>query len=153
MMISLAALLLAAGFQAQAQSLSGVGLQGVDFRHGFLHQGVGLGKLGDEYGGDNGTLSDSALDYFHTHEAFGWFKNVDTESDPAKVKWSRFLTDSRYAAEGLGIFEGAYTVNKGMFNAPSREALYIRIHQLAFGSAWQYDYETFVAWDAVNLPE
>ena len=40
--------------------------------------------------------------------------------------------------------------NTGGFNAPSREAIYYRINKLAYGDAWAYDYETFVAWDAVN---
>ena len=40
--------------------------------------------------------------------------------------------------------------NKGKFNAPSREAIYYRIHKLAYGASWKYDYETFVSWDAKN---
>ena len=40
--------------------------------------------------------------------------------------------------------------NKGKFNAPSREAIYYRIHKLAYGASWKYDYETFVKWDAKN---
>ena len=30
-----------------------------------------------------------------------------------------------------------------------REAIY-RIHKLAYGASWKYDYETFVSWDAKN---
>ena len=37
--------------------------------------------------------------------------------------------------------------NCGGFNAPSREAIYYRIHKLAYGPDWEYDYETFVAYD------
>ena len=37
-----------------------------------------------------------------------------------------------------------------MINAPSREAIYYRIHKLAYGADWEYDYETFVAYDEVN---
>lgn len=75
-------------------------------------------------------------------------------------------TDSRYAGEGLGAYEGALyatgvyrpTENSMMnnqnetpyFNAPSREAIYYRIHKLAYGEDWEYDYETFVEYDAVN---
>ena len=40
--------------------------------------------------------------------------------------------------------------NTGAFNAPSREAIYYRIHKLAYGDDWSYDYETFVKYDAVN---
>ena len=39
----------------------------------------------------------------------------------------------------------------GMFNAPSREAIYKRIHRLAFGKEWQYDYEAFVEYDQKNI--
>ena len=41
--------------------------------------------------------------------------------------------------------------NVGMFNAPSRETIFKRIHALAFGKDWQYDYETFVEWDQKNI--
>jgi asparagine synthetase B (glutamine-hydrolysing) len=40
--------------------------------------------------------------------------------------------------------------NTGGFNAPSREAIYYRIHKLAYGDEWEYDYEKFVEWDAKN---
>jgi len=40
--------------------------------------------------------------------------------------------------------------NRGEFNAPSREAIYYRIHKLAYGDDWKYDYEKFVEYDAVN---
>ena len=40
--------------------------------------------------------------------------------------------------------------NVGGFNAPSREAIYYRIHKLAYGADWEYDYEEFVEWDAKN---
>ena len=36
------------------------------------------------------------------------------------------------------------------FNAPSREAIYYRLHKLAYGEEWQYDYEKFAEWDAKN---
>ena len=67
--------------------------------------------------------------------------------------------------EKLGVYEGAYTFERGawrpskdsmmngsksMFNAPSREAIYIRMHKLAFGASWKYDYEEFVKYDAIN---
>ena len=42
------------------------------------------------------------------------------------------------------------SVNTGGFNAPSREAIYYRIHKLAYGDDWEYDYEKFVKYDAVN---
>ena len=66
----------------------------------------------------------------------------------------------------IGIYEGAtYSFGcwkpsqhsimnndaDGMFNAPSREAIYKRIHRLAFGKDWQYDYEKFVEYDQKNI--
>ena len=33
---------------------------------------------------------------------------------------------------------------------PSREAIYYRIHKLAYGEDWEYDYGKFVEYDAVN---
>ena len=35
----------------------------------------------------------------------------------------------------------------GEYSVPSREAIYKRIHKLAYGDSWQYDYETFVQQD------
>ena len=40
--------------------------------------------------------------------------------------------------------------NTGGFNAPSREAIYYRIHKLAYGDNWVYNFEDFVTWDAKN---
>ena len=128
--------------------------------------GHGFAKLDDEYYYED-------LEYMPAYEladresveSFGWYKNTDVESDPAKVKWSIFLSDERYATEGLGVFEGASTYrygiyrpsddsimngNTGNFNAPSRQAIYYRIHRLAFGQEWEYDHEAFVAYDQTN---
>ena len=38
----------------------------------------------------------------------------------------------------------------GEFNAPSREAIYYRIHKLAYGDSWVYNFEDFAAYDAIN---
>ena len=38
----------------------------------------------------------------------------------------------------------------GEFNAPSREAIYYRIHKLAYGDSWVYNFEDFATWDAKN---
>ena len=96
---------------------------------------------------------------------WGWWKNVDFTSDVTAVRWAKFISDSRYANEKLGAYEGAMTYwtgvwrptensimryNTGGFNAPSREAIYYRIHRLAYGDEWTYDYETFVEYDEIN---
>ena len=74
----------------------------------------------------------------------------------------KFIADERYRSENIGAFLGGdrYMLgiwhptensimndNTGEFNAPSREAIYYRIHKLAYGESWNYDYEEFVNWD------
>ena len=131
-----------------------------------LHEagGHGFAKLDDEYAYD-GTISQQEIDSKVMLAEKGWWKNVDFTDDPAQVKWHKFLTDDRYRFEGLGVFEGACTYSKGAwrpsensimrhntggFNAPSREAIWYRAHKLAYGESWEYSYESFVAYDAIN---
>ena len=129
--------------------------------------GHGFAKLADEYvyaayGNIPEEVKNRAI---MEQTSYGWWKNIDFTGDPAQVRWRKFLQDSRYANEGLGVFEGAYTYptgvwrssgenimihNTGEFNAPSREAIYYRIHKLAYGPNWEYDYEKFVEYDAKN---
>ena len=122
--------------------------------------GHALGKLGDEYYQDNLTF-DKISDFVEKEES-GFWPNLDITNDPGSVKWSRFLSDDRYAGQGLGVYEGGYakyaygiwrpTENSLMrnalsgFNAPCRESLYKVVHTLADDS-FVYDYETFVAFD------
>ena len=128
--------------------------------------GHGFTKLADEYAYEEyGTITADEIQERSRMEPYGWWKNVDFTNDPTRVKWAHFLSDTRYANDGLGVFEGGLTYwsgvwrptensimrhNTGGFNAPSREAIYYRIHKLAYGDSWQYDYETFVEWDAKN---
>ena len=128
--------------------------------------GHGFGKLGDEYTSwFAAEIPDWQIDGLMAMRAYGWYRNVDYVNDVSLVKWSHFLTDERYADEELGVYEGAYTYaygvyrpswnsimrhNTGGFNAPSREAIYYRIHKLAYGPQWEYDYEEFVEYDAIN---
>ena len=126
--------------------------------------GHGFAKLADEYAYEYmGTIPDhEILEYQRSREDYGWWKNTDYISDPAQVYWSKFIDDSRYDFENIGVYEGACTYwkgayrptessimrnNVGGFNAPSREAIYYRIHKLAYGDSWTYDYEGFVSWD------
>jgi uncharacterized protein YjdB len=124
--------------------------------------GHGFSKLGDEYF-YSGTIPAYEVNYHNrVYTTSGWERNVDVISDPAQVHWAKYLTDPRYDDQGLGVFEGALTYrygawrptnysimreNFGGYNAPSRESIYYRIHKLAYGLSWQYDHETFVAWD------
>ncbi len=129
--------------------------------------GHGFAKLADEYANEEyGAVPAEEVENTKNQQSlYGWWKNVDFTNDPAQVRWKKFLEDTRYAKEGLGVFEGGLTYwsgvwrptensimryNQGEFNAPSREAIYYRIHKLAYGADWKYDYEKFVEYDAVN---
>ena len=129
--------------------------------------GHGFAKLADEYAyEDMGAIPEAVVASHKSQQTdWGWWKNVDFTSDPTAIRWSHFVNDTRYANERLGAYEGGLTYwtgvwrptensimryNTGGFNAPSREAIYYRIHKLAYGDSWEYDYEDFVEWDARN---
>jgi|GEM_PF-651869 len=128
--------------------------------------GHGFGKLADEYSYQSqGKIPDSEITSHRSRQEFGWWPNIDFTDDPFSVRWSKYIQDNRYAAEQINVYEGGATYwtgvwrptlnsimryNTGQFNAPSREAIYYKIHRLAYGSGWAYDHETFVAYDAVN---
>ena len=130
--------------------------------------GHGFAKLNDEYYyWEYGSIpSNEVSEYQMDQEDFGWWKNVDFTSNKSKVLWSHFIEDERYDAEGIDVYEGACTYYRGAyrptwnsimvdnvdgFNAPSREAIYYRIHKLAYGKNWEYDYEDFVEYDTKNV--
>lgn len=128
--------------------------------------GHGFGKLADEYFEETGgSIPSEEVSEKRSREGYGWWANVDFSDDQEKVKWSHILSDPRYAEEGEGIYAGAcgyafgvwrpsydsiMRTNDGSFNAPSREIIWHRIHKLAYGSEWTYDYEDFVRYDAIN---
>ncbi len=131
-----------------------------------LHEagGHGFAKLGDEYF-DSGRIPQEEIDLVNARAEYGWYKNIDFTSDLSDIKWSSFIADERYASEGLGAFEGGLSYSTGLwhptensimrnirngFNAPSREAVWYRIHKLAYGDEWEYDYEEFVKYDEIN---
>lgn len=139
------------------------------FRQVLLHEALGHGfaKLADEYAGKEGAIPADEKTQYTELFPYGWWKNIDFTGDAQAVKWAGFLQDSRYAAESLGCYEGAceylqgvwrpsaqsiMRYNEGGFNAPSREAIWYRMHKLAYGSSWEYDREDFVRYDAVNRP-
>lgn len=131
--------------------------------------GHGFGKLADEYNNsETDPVPQNVLDSHNTYYfRYGWYRNIAFTSDPQAVAWSRFLNDSRYDSDGLGIYEGALanygkgvwrsTYNSIMrhnsdgFNAPSREMIYNRIHHLAYGSSWTENHEDFVTYDLKNI--
>ena len=136
--------------------------------HEFGHVFAGLA---DEYHLYNEDISEREKNlYSAMYRVFGWWSNVDYTSDPQTIRWKNFLEDERYSGTGIGIYLGGHGYVSGawhssddsimnitddgtqkMFNAPSREAIYKRIHKLAFGEDWQYDYETFVEYDQKNI--
>jgi hypothetical protein len=144
------------------------------FANLLIHEacGHGFGKLADEYySSGNGTIGNRGYFEMKDFEQWGWFKNVDATLGDAltedTIKWKHFLSDPRYSGL-VGIYEGAYTYaynayrptndsimqhvrgSDGEFNAPSREAIYYRIHKLAYGNSWVYNFEDFATWDAKN---
>lgn len=143
-------------------------LDSENFRQVLTHEAVGhgFGKLGDEYYyEESGTIPAEEIENLRLVQSDGWMLNVDVTADPTKVIWSTFLTDSRYASEGLGVFEGAYTYMKGAyrpsddsmmgsntrsFNAPSRKVIYDRIMKKGVGVTPTY--EEFVTFDLQHKP-
>ena len=129
--------------------------------------GHGFAKLADEYFySGSGAITKAASDELSVSHGAGWYTNVDTASDVESVLWTPFIQDTRYASEKIGLYEGAYlyesgvyrptddgvmNTNQGQFNAPSRMAIYNRINKLANGEAWMLNYEDFVSYDAINL--
>lgn len=126
--------------------------------------GHGFGYLGDEYYDVyTGEIPSSVVaGVKDIASRYGWYSNIDFTPDITKVKWNYFISDERYAGEGLGVWEGAYgyqlgvwrptdisimLYNVGGFNAPSRQAIYNRIMKLA-GEG--YSHEKFIEYDAVN---
>lgn len=142
-----------------------------DFQDTLNHEcGHGFAKLADEYISypDKTLPQSSANSLKRTDHPKGWWKNIDVTDNPSEILWGRFLSDPRYASDDIGIFEGGWLYGLGVyrpsedsmmrttytgygFNAPSREAIYYRIHKLAFGDEWQYDYEKFVEYDLKNI--
>lgn len=124
--------------------------------------GHGFGKLYDEYIHltDGAYASPIMVEALQQSHMYGENLNVEVTSDPERVLWAHFLSDPRYENEKLGVFEGCnyhglYRPSEnsimndcqGGYNAPSREAIYRRIHKIAYGANWEYDYEKFVEYD------
>ncbi|MBR5735575.1 MAG: hypothetical protein IKX60_02115 [Bacteroidales bacterium] len=125
--------------------------------------GHGFAFLADEYSDQSGSPSQELVDtYNRLYQDYGWYSNVDFTNDPAKIKWSAFLSDERYKGK-VGIFEGGagyYTKDvwrpsedsmmnqeAEYYNAPSRWAIYQRIMKL---SGEECSFEKFLEYDEVN---
>ena len=139
------------------------------FREVLVHEAIGhgLGKLADEYvNSEYGSATEEDLKTLkQQQELYGWMLNVDSEKDADKVLWRQFLSDSRYHAENLGVYEGAATFYKGVFrssensmmrlndspfNAPSRQVLYNKVMKLALDKDPTYD--EFCDFDQAHQP-
>lgn len=136
-----------------------------DFAGTMRHEvgGHGFGKLSDEYYYETqGRIPDSKITSVKEMQGKGWYVNVDFTDNLSQILWAKYISDPRYDGQGIGAYEGGNTYiygvwrptdasimrhNTGIFNAPSREAIYKRINKIAYGSDWTYDHETFVAYD------
>ena len=134
---------------------------GYTVRHEFGHS---FGFLMDEYTNYSYAIPDWEISSWQFCFAYGMWKNVDLVSDDT-IKWAKFINDPRYSGTGIGVYEGAFyetgawrstpesimnSTDSG-FNAPSREAIYYKIHKLAYGRNWEYNYEDFVTYDQPNI--
>lgn len=140
-----------------------------DLAYTVVHEacGHGFAKLADEYHyADGTTISIDYRTYYEALQPYGYWRNVDFSGEPERCAWYGYMTDGRYAGTDIGYFEGGcYSefgvwrssrqslmfYNEGGFNAVGREAIYRRIHFLAYGPSWKFDREEFVRYDAVNL--
>ena len=133
--------------------------------------GHGFGYLLDEYIQPDYSSSPTKEDiehYTQRYEKYGYNANIDFTNNLKNIRWAYFINDSRYNNEKLGAYEGAaywpkgayrpteYSImynDGGLFNAPSREAIYKRAMKLAYGDSWTYDYEEFVKFDEPGRAE
>ena len=138
------------------------------FRQVLVHEAVGHGfaKLADEYvNSANGSATDKDKAQIRWLHGYDWVMNADVEADSSRVLWSRFISDSRYQSEQIGVIEGGYTFYKGVyrpsqgsmmngndspFNAPSRQAIYRQVIYMA--TSKEPTYEDFVAFDEAHKP-
>lgn len=149
-----------------AVAVSALGVNHDDFVGLIQHEagGHGFGKLADEYFYEGtGSMPQANIDtYRRLQEAHHAYVNVDFTDNPESVLWSRFIADKRYQPEHVGIYPGGFGYEHGVwhpsgqsimnldfggYNAPSREAIYIKLHKLAFGAEWEYDFDKFAAFD------
>lgn len=123
--------------------------------------GHGFGKLADEYSYTGTIPDDEKNSYITQQQSLGWWSNIDFTSDPNSISWHSFLQNAAYTGQ-VGIYEGGCTYqygvwrstqnsimldNTGVFNAPSRQAIYKWIMELSGDS---YRIGKFLEYDAIN---
>ena len=122
--------------------------------------GHAFGRLADEYNG-GGTASSSNKTELSNWHAKGWYWNVNPYNTGNYYKF----TNSAYSPDQVGFIEGGWGYqygmyrptqggmmqnNNGVFNAPSRHAIYHRIITESQG-ADAYRWSDFLAYDKKNL--
>lgn len=112
--------------------------------------------FGEFFGLASEIEGDLNLETYQNACSKGNWQNIDITDNPNDVKWSHFLNNENYSNESLGIFKfGDWTksTEKNMmskdsigFNAPCREAIYKRVHEMAYDN-WEYNFDEFVSFD------
>lgn len=144
-------------------------LESEQFRTVLVHEAIGhgLAKLADEYGYEkNGAATQDAISQVEAYHQHNWMKNIDTTDDVTKVNWARFIGDSCFVSENIGVYNGAYTYASGLyrpteqsmmnsnaspFNAPSRKIIYDKVMLLGKGQDTS-SYDDFVRFDEQHKP-
>jgi len=139
------------------------------FRQVLVHEAIGhgLSKLADEYGYEkNGAATSSVASQIAWNHRYNWMLNVDASNDPDNVVWSEFINNTHFASEHIGIYEGAFTYDTGVyrpteesmmrsnespFNAPSRKAIYDKVMALGEGKGIS-TMEEFTEFDDAHKP-
>ena len=122
--------------------------------------GHAFGRLADEYNG-GGTASSSNKTELSNWHAKGWYWNVNPYNTGNYYKF----TNSAYSPDQVGFIEGGWGYqygmyrptqggmmqnNNGVFNAPSRHAIYHRIITESEG-AGAYSWSKFLEYDKKNI--
>jgi hypothetical protein len=139
------------------------------FRQVLSHEVMGhaIGKLADEYGYETTPVPGMRdLAELRFLQRQGWMLNVSETADSLRVPWRSFLTDSRFAGEQVGVYEGGYTffsgiwrptrnsmmnANNAPFNAPSRKLIYDQIRRWG-ESLPATTLDEFAVYDAQHQP-
>ena len=122
--------------------------------------GHAFGRLADEYYNSGSTASSSNKTELRNWHAKGWYWNVNHTNSGNYYKF----TNSAYSSSEVSFIEGAWGYgygiyrptqggmmqsNTGVFNAPSRHAIYHRIITESEG-ADAYSWQKFLAYDQIN---
>ena len=136
-----------------------------DFKKTICHEvlGHGFARLADEYIRTLEGISEWDIRSHRRKQKNGWWANIDFTNNLEEILWKQFIGDPKYSY--VGAYEGGFTYLKGVwrpeeescmrfntpyFNAPSRNAIYRRVMELA---GQTYSFEDFKRQDNVTPPE